>query len=110
MATHDVLAALIDAPLAAAMAVVAGAALGGAFYAGLWWTVRRAATFRHPGLSVLTSLLLRMAITLGGFYLVADGDWARLLLCLVGFLLARVAVTWLTRLPPAAGGPARVAN
>ncbi len=97
---HDVLAALIAAPFGAAMAVVAGAALGGLFYAGLWWTVRRAATFRHPGLSVLTSLLLRMGVTLGGFCLVADGEWLRLLLCLLGFTLARAAVTWLTRLPP----------
>lgn len=99
MATPDVLAALIAAPLGVAMAVLAGALLGVAFYAGLWWTVRRAATFRHPGLSVLTSLLLRMGVTFGGFYLVADGDWVRLLLCLLGFTLARAAVTWLTRLP-----------
>jgi F1F0 ATPase subunit 2 len=100
MATHDLLAALTAAPLGAAMAVAAGAVLGGVFYAGLWWTVRRAASFRHPGPSVLASLLLRMAITLGGFYLVADGDWLRLLFCLLGFMVARAAVTWLTCLPP----------
>lgn len=110
---HDTLAGLIAAPLGlevvvlAVLVVLAGAALGGVFYGGLWWTVRRAATFRRPGLSVLTSLLLRMGVTLGGFYLVAGGDWLRLLLCLTGFVLARVAVTWFTRLPSLPNAPAR---
>ncbi|MEP7294928.1 MAG: ATP synthase subunit I [Burkholderiales bacterium] len=99
---HEVLAKLVAAPLASVMAVLAGVALGLMFYAGLWWTVCRAATFRWPGLSMLASLLLRMSVTLGGFYLVAGGDWARLLLCLAGFVLARAAVTWLTRLPSSA--------
>ena len=107
---HEVLAGLMAAPLGLVMAVLAGAALGLVFYAGLWWTVRRAATFRRPGLSVLTSLLLRMSVTLGGFYLVAGANWARLLLCLMGFLLARAAVTWLTRLPSFAIGQIRAAT
>ena len=107
---HEVLARLMAAPLGSVIAVLAGVALGLVFYAGLWWTVRRAATFRRPGLSVLTSLLLRMSVTLGGFYLVAGDDWARLLLCLAGFVLARAAVTWLTRLPTSASGEVRVAT
>ncbi len=110
MATPDALPALAATPLISVMAVLAGAALGGLFYGGLWWTVRRTARFRHPGSSLLGSMLLRMAVTVGGFYIVAGGDWARLLLCLVGFLVARVAVTWLTRLPRAANGRPSVAN
>jgi F1F0 ATPase subunit 2 len=94
--------AIIAAPLGPAVALMAGAALGVVFYAGLWWTVRRAATFRHPALGVLTSLVLRMGLALGGFYLVSDGDWFRLLLCLAGFVLSRVAVTWCTRPPSSA--------
>jgi F1F0 ATPase subunit 2 len=101
---HDLLAGLMAAPLGSMMAVLAGVALGLVFYAGLWWTVGRAATFRRPGLSVLASLLLRMSVTLGGFYVVSGGDWARLLLCLAGFMLARAAVTWLTRLTSSASG------
>lgn len=107
---HEVLARLMAAPLGSVIAVLAGVALGLVFYAGLWWTVHRAATFRRPGLSVLTSLLLRMSVTLGGFYLVAGDDWARLLLCLAGFVLARAAVTWLTRLPSSASSQVRVAT
>jgi F1F0 ATPase subunit 2 len=90
---HEVLDGLTAAPLGSIVAVGAGAALGLLFYAGLWWTVRRAATFRRPGPSVLASLLLRMGVTLGGFHLVGGGDWLRLLLCLAGFVLARAAVT-----------------
>ena len=107
---RDLLDGLMAAPLGSTMAFLAGVALGLVFYAGLWWTVRRAATFRRPGLSVLASLLLRMSVTLGGFYLVAGADWVRLLLCLAGFVLARAAVTWLTRLPTLASGEVRVAT
>ncbi|WP_293640775.1 VirB8/TrbF family protein [Polaromonas sp.] len=39
------------------LAVLAGAAIGAVFYGGLWWTVRRAAKFRRPGLAVLSVVL-----------------------------------------------------
>jgi F1F0 ATPase subunit 2 len=107
---HERLAGLMTAPSGPVVALLAGAALGVVFYAGLWWTVRRAATFRRPGLSVLTSLLVRMGVTLAGFHIVADGDWTRLLLCLTGFLLTRVVVTWLTRSPALANGRIRAAR
>jgi F1F0 ATPase subunit 2 len=99
MAMAEVLTAWLAAPLVPLLAVLAGAALGLVFYGGLWWTVLRLSTFRRPGLSVLASLLLRMGLTLTGFYFVAGQDWQRLLLCLLGFVLARAAVAWLTRLP-----------
>jgi hypothetical protein len=38
-----------------------------------------------------------MSIALAGFYFVSGGHWERLLLCLLGFVMARLAVTWLTR-------------
>lgn len=107
---HEVLAGLMAVPLGSAMAMAAGAVLGLLFYGGLWWTVRRAATFRRPGLSVLASLMLRMGVTLGGFYLVAGRDWVRLLLCLAGFVLARAAVTWATRVQSSASGRIRTAT
>lgn len=79
------------------LAPFAGAALGFVFFGGLWWTVRRAATFRHPGLAVLFSLLLRTGAAMAGFYLVGAGHWDRLVLCLLGFLLARGVVTYRVR-------------
>ncbi len=80
-------------------AISAGFVLGLLFYGGLWWTVRHAADFRRPALTLLGSALLRTAAVLGGFYAVGGGEWSRMLLCLQGFLIARVAVTWATRLP-----------
>jgi F1F0 ATPase subunit 2 len=85
--------------LASLVALPAGAALGAIYFAGLWWTTRHAVSFRRPALCILVSALLRMGIALGGFYGVAGGDWLRMLLCLTGFMAARVAMTRLTRLP-----------
>ncbi len=84
----------------AMLALIAGAGLGAIYFGGLWWTVRRAGLFRRPAFSMLASVLVRMGVALGGFYLVASGSWQRLLLCLLGFLIGRAAVSW--RLRPAA--------
>ena len=40
-----------------------------------------------------------MSITLAGFYFVGRENWKRWLLCLLGFVLARFVVQWLTRPP-----------
>ena len=80
-------------------AIAAGFVLGLLFYGGLWWTVQHAAAFRRPALTLLGSALLRIAAVMGGLYLVAGGEWSRTLLCLMGLLIARLAVTWATRLP-----------
>ena len=80
------------------LAFVTGVLLGAIFFGGLWWTVRQGISSRQPALWFVGSLLLRMSITLVGFYLVGRGDWERLLLCLLGFVIARLAVMWLTRL------------
>ena len=47
----------------------------------------------------LGSMLLRMSLTLTGFYFVGGENWERWLLCLIGFVLARLVVKWLTRPP-----------
>ena len=79
------------------LALLAGIALGTIFFGGLWWTVRKGVLSPHPALWFFGSLLARMSIVLAGFYSVGHGHWERLLACLVGFILARLVVTWLTR-------------
>lgn len=79
------------------LSLIAGVGLGVVFYGGLWWTVRRGLASPRPALWFIGSLLLRTGMTLGGFYLVSDGLWQRLLLCLLGFVIARPLVTRLTR-------------
>lgn len=78
---------------------LAGIMLGALFYGGLWWTVQKSASSQRPGLLFFASMSLRMALVLVGFYLVCGSHWQRLVLCLLGFIAARIAVTWLTRLP-----------
>jgi F1F0 ATPase subunit 2 len=80
------------------LAWVAGGVFGASFFGGLWWTVRKGVSSKQPALWFFGSLLLRMSIALAGFYFVSGGHWERLLLCLLGFVMARLAVTWLTRL------------
>ena len=79
------------------LACVAGGMLGAIFFGGLWWTVRKGVSSKQPVFWFCGSLLLRMSIALVGFYFVGRGHWERLLLCLLGFVMARLVVTWLTR-------------
>ena len=76
-----------------------GLFLGWFFYQGLWWTVRRGLASRHPAAWFLLSLVLRMAVVVGGVIVVAHGDWRRLLACLAGVALARVVVSGRVRAP-----------
>ncbi|MBU2572937.1 MAG: ATP synthase subunit I [Elusimicrobia bacterium] len=87
--------------------LLAGVLLGAMFFAGLWWTVRKGVGSGRPALWFFGSLLVRTGLTLAGFYFVARGHWERLLVCLLGFILARVIVT---RLIPAAEKPACTAQ
>ncbi len=89
-----------------AFALAMGILLGAVFYGGLWWTVHRGISPRRAVLWFPASLVLRLSVVLGGFYFVSAGHWQRLLLCLLGFVTARLAVTWLTR-PPGENQPPR---
>jgi F1F0 ATPase subunit 2 len=80
------------------LAWIAGGGLGAIFFGGLWWTVRESVSSQRPALWFFGSWLLRMSIALAGFYFVSGGHWERLLACLLGFVMARLVVTWLTRL------------
>ena len=80
-----------------APAFAAGGLLGAIFFGGLWWTVIRAVSSQQPALWFLGSMLLRTTVTLAGLYFVGREHWERWLLCLLGFVLARLVVKWLTR-------------
>ncbi|QGM45517.1 ATP synthase subunit I [Methylocystis heyeri] len=76
-----------------ALPTVAGVLLGALFFGGLWFTVRKGLRSDRPALWFMGSLMARMAVALGGFYLVSGGRWDRLAACLVGFLCARFVLT-----------------
>ena len=89
----------MNEPLTLVLAWLAGGLLGALFFGGLWWTVRRGVSSRRAALWFFGSLLVRMSIVLAGFYFVGRGNWERLAACLLGFIIARFIVMWLTRTP-----------
>ena len=80
-----------------AAAAMAGLALGGCFFGGLWWTVKRGLTARIPALWFAGSMLLRTALVLAGFFFIGLHHGGRLVPCLAGFVLARLALVALPR-------------
>lgn len=84
----------MEQPLLLIVALAAGAALGGLYFGGLWWTLsslaRRARRGRPGGGGLAAiSLLVRLAMLGGGLYLVGLGGADRLVACGAGALLVR---------------------
>lgn len=88
-------------PMTLILSACAGFILGMLYFGGLWWTVRRAVTSSTPAILFFTSLLVRMGLVLVGIYYVGQGNWQRIILCLIGFIIGRIVVTRLTRNAPA---------
>ena len=70
-----------------------GALLGFIFFGGLYLTVQNSLSARNPGAWFLLSMVVRTAIVVGGFYLLGQGEVARFVACLLGFVLVRVLLT-----------------
>ena len=70
-------------------AFVAGMGLGTFYFGGLWLTVKRLPKVRRPALLSMCSFFGRLGIILFGFYLIMDGHWERMMVCMIGFLLMR---------------------
>jgi F1F0 ATPase subunit 2 len=71
------------------IAFIGGLIIGGLYYGGLWWTVRRLHTAEYPPLLLALSFLVRLAVAMGLFYLVAQGSVARLGVAFLAFILMR---------------------
>lgn len=71
-------------------AFVPGIVLGIFYFGSLWITVRQLPTTVYPVRLFIGSWLGRLVITLLGFYLVMNGQWQRVLVCLAGFVIARM--------------------
>lgn len=74
-----------------------GLSLGGFFFGGLLWTIKRGLSATNPVFWFLGSWLVRIAVVLGVFYMVSAGRWERLVLCVMGFFLARIVLIRFTR-------------
>lgn len=74
------------------LAFISGIILGALFFGGLWLTVKKSLTARVPMVWLIGSFFLRVSITLVGFYWVSKDSWQRLLICLLGFIVARIFI------------------
>ena len=79
------------------LSFIAGLLLGTLFFGGLWFTVKKMVNARMPAILVISSFIFRVGITLVGFYYISLGNWRRLLICVLGFIIARYAVVHFTR-------------
>lgn len=86
-----------------AVAFLLGGVLGAGYVALLWASVRSLAGTPRPFRRLLGGVAIRLGLVLGSFYLIMDGQWDRLIACLLGFLVARVATTAWVGLAPAPG-------
>ena len=78
------------------LALAGGGLLGGFYFGGLRWTVRRGLASPAAAAWFAGSFLLRSAICLVGFYWIGAAHPLRLVACLGGFIVARMIVTKLT--------------
>lgn len=68
-----------------------GIIFGVFFFGGLQLTLKLLEKSRHPAVLMLSSMILRMAGILSGFWLLADnGNWYDLLAALMGVVLVRI--------------------
>jgi F1F0 ATPase subunit 2 len=79
------------------LAFMAGIIISLFYFGGLWWTVRRIQEADQPRLLLAASFLIRTAVTLVAFYLLAAGHWQRLLASILGFFLARTILLYWQR-------------
>lgn len=75
----------------------AGFVLGILFFGGLWLTVKKAMISKRPALWFISSLLIRVSITLIGFYYLSQGSWKNLLIAVSGFIIARTIIIYQTK-------------
>jgi F1F0 ATPase subunit 2 len=79
------------------LSFIAGLLLGTLFFGGLWFTVKKMVNAKVPALWVISSFVFRVGIVLVGFYYISLGNWQRLVICLLGFIIARFVVVHFTK-------------
>ena len=83
----------ITMAVALAAEFTAGLALGAFYFIALWRTVKTLPDTPSPLRLIMVSFVLRMAVVLIGFYFVMGGQWDRLAMALIGFILMRMILT-----------------
>lgn len=72
--------------------LLAGFVLGLLFFGSLWLSTSRILHSQHPVTWIFGGFVLRMALLLSALYWLTDARWEKLLVCLGGFIFARLLV------------------
>jgi F1F0 ATPase subunit 2 len=94
-------------PLALVWAFAAGVALGAFYFGTLWLVVRRLDRLAWPAAWLGVTALLRLAVVLALFGLLAGARWERLVAALLGFVAVRIVLTRRLGRPASARIPER---
>jgi F1F0 ATPase subunit 2 len=84
-------------PLTFGLALLAGLGIGAFFFGGLWWTVTKSISAQKPKFLLLFSFIVRIGISLPAIYFAAANNFARLIICLTGFFMARLIMVRVVR-------------
>lgn len=79
------------------LAFIGGIALGLFFFGGLWFTIKKGVNAKIPAMWFFVSIVIRTGVVLTGFYYVSAVGWQGLIICLIGFIIARFVVTHFTK-------------
>lgn len=77
-----------------------GGLIGWVYFSGLWETVHRLPEAKSPHRLMILSFVARTLFALGGFFILTDGQWERMIASIAGFLIVKVLlVRSLGRIP-----------
>lgn len=69
--------------------LAAGMVMGCFHFGGLWFTLYRFTKTRFSGLVFIVSFLFRSFVTLTGIFILGNGEWVGMTVCLGGILVMR---------------------
>lgn len=83
------------------LCLVGGLVLGCFHFGGLWFTLQKFCNAKSYGLIFIVSFLLRSLVTLTGIFIVGNGEWMGMTVCLGGILIMRQIFIVRIKLPVA---------
>ena|SRR3990167_3756955 len=72
-----------------ALSFASGLLVGAAYFAGLWFTVRRLTGAGLAPVWLFASAIVRLALLIAALFWIVDDSWERLLAALAGIIAAR---------------------
>jgi F1F0 ATPase subunit 2 len=71
---------------------ILGGLIGWVYFSGLWETVRRLPEANNPHGLMILSFAARTLFALGGFFILADGQWERMVASIAGFFIVKTVL------------------